>query len=259
MKRRIVSIALLAVVVLILCVPALRGAVFTPLQTAVSTATGRLRNWIGGEWKIRYEAVQTALNTVRREQIELERLQHENAWYRTFLGLKTARDDVSLCDAVVIAVDAADRYAGFTVNRGSLDGICAGMPVITADGVIGITHTVGLNWAQIRTVYHPDVTVSVMVHRTAEIGHTDGGERDTRTVTVVTLPRDSMATVGDIVTTAGIGGVYPAALPIGEIRSVQRHRDGVSDMATVAVYATVTAADRVMIVTDFSDKLRDER
>lgn len=253
MKPRLLIAAAIVAVMLIalLSVPRLGGTVITPLQTAVATASRWVSDTLGGQWKTRYEASQAALTEQREQQVELEELRQRNAWYHEFLGLKAENPDFILAEGSVIATDPSDPYGSFTVNVGSLDEVTAGAAVISDDGLLGVVHTVGLNWCTVRTVYHPQVHISVEVSRTGERGRTAGGEANN--FTVDTLPRDSDAQAGDLLVTSGLGGVLPAGLLVGEITAVKRSADGMTDSATAAGMHPVLPA-RVMLILDFDDK-----
>ncbi len=253
MKPRLLIAAVVVAVMLIalLSAPRLSGTVITPLQTAVATASRWVSDTLGGQWKARYEASQAALTAQREQQAELEELRQRNAWYHEFLGLKAENPQFVLAEGLVIAADPSDRYGGFTVNVGSLDDVTVGAAVISDDGLIGVVHTVGLNWCTVRTVYHPQVHISVMVNRTGERGRTAGGEPNN--FMVDTLPRDSDAQAGDLLVTSGLGGALPTGLLVGEITSVKRSADGMTDIATAVGLHPVLPA-RVMLILDFDDK-----
>ncbi len=227
------------------------------MQQSATEAALWLGDRIDGSWRTRYEQVQVQLNEQRAQQRELEHLRRENAWYRAVLALKNEHRDMQFVEAQIVAVDTADRYGSFTVNVGTLNGITTGMPVLTADGVVGVTHTVGLNWVQVRTLYHPDLALSVRVNRTGEVGQTDGGNYENGIVTISLLPRYGEAQAGDMLVTSGLGGVFPRALPVGQLTDVIHSQDGLSDIGTMTVFATMPA-ERVMVVTDFADKLNEK-
>ena len=183
-------------------------------------------------------------------QAENDELRRQNEWYRAFLELKTVQPAITLADASVISFDPSDATGGFTVNVGAPDGVATGDPVLTDSGVIGVVHTVGTHWSHVRTLYHPEVSLGVMLSRTGEWGTTIGGSAATHTLTVARLPHGCAAKTGDLLVTSGLGGTCPRGLPVGTLASVQRHTDGITDRAEV-FSCQRTAPARVMIVTSF--------
>lgn len=209
-------------------------AVIPPLQESISA------------W--RHDTTQIA--APHALQAENDELRRQNEWYRAFLELKTAQPSMALTDASVISFDPSDTTGGFTVNVGAPDGVAVGDPVLTDGGVIGVIHTVGTHWAHVRTLYHPDVRLGVMLSRTGEWGTTVGGSAATHTLTVAQLPHGCTAQAGDLLVTSGLGGTCPRGLPVGTLTSVQRHTDGITDRAE-AFSCQHGAPARVMIVTSF--------
>lgn len=252
MKRRLLIGAVLTVT--LACTVLLAATVLPPLQTVAASASAWVSDILGGEWKMRYEEAQAALTDTRTLRAERDELRRRNAWYHEFLGLKAQNSDFALAEGQVIAADPSDPYGGFTVNIGALDGVPAGAPVITENGLVGFAHTIGPNWTRVRTLYHPEVSVSVIVSRTGEIGQTAGGSASQYRLTVDTLPWSTTAGDGDLLITSGLGGACPRGLLVGEALTVTHHSDGLTDIATAVPCQTVLP-DRVMIITDFTGKL----
>ncbi len=252
MKRRLLTV--IALLVAFVCVTLLTVTVLPPLQTAAASASVWVSDLLGGAWKMRYEEVQAALTDTRTLRAELDELRRRNAWYHEFLGLKAQNTDLALTAGQVVAFDPSDPHGGFTVNIGTLDGVSAGAPVITENGLVGFVHAMGPNWAQVRTLYHPEVSVSIVVSRTGEVGQTVGGSVSQQRLTVNTLPWGTTAGDGDLLVTSGLGGACPRGLLVGEVLAVTHHSDGLTDIAT-AVPCHITQPDYVMVITDFTGKL----
>ena len=241
MSRKTVGILALGALVLPLGVglrvTGLAGTLLTPLQSGVSTAAEWVTERFDFGYRDKYEAAKAELDTLRSELTEREDAVHTAAFYREFLELKNARPSFSLCEARVIAA----KEDTFTLDVGTVDGVTAGKPVITASGLVGVVAEAGLNWARVNTLKNEAVTVSVICARTAEVVEMSGG--------TVRLSRDSEATAGDRLMTSGYGGAFPRGLLVGELVTVRTDTGGLSKSAAVRLFAE--SPTRVMVVLEF--------
>ncbi len=70
--------------------------------------------------------------------MDYEALEEENRLLREMLGLKEENSSFVFSDPCdVVARNANDMYGGFTINRGSNDGISLNDPIITSVGLVG--------------------------------------------------------------------------------------------------------------------------
>ncbi|MBR2338095.1 MAG: rod shape-determining protein MreC [Clostridia bacterium] len=225
-----------------------------PLQSGCTAAADWLDTHLfAGRWERQWEQARDELYALRTQVAELDDLQEENAFLREFLQLKETRRDLQLTAARVIAADPADPYDGFCLNVGTLDGVKAGDPVLSQDGLAGVVAQAGPNWATVRTLLHPSMTVGVRVSPTGEDGVT-AAEGELR---IRTLPRGCTAAAGDLVVTSGLGGVYPAGLPVGTAGTPVPDPDGISMYAPLTLFFTPDETKRVMVITDFADNIEE--
>ena len=236
---RVLAFGVLALAVgILLRVTGLAGTLLSPLQEGVTAAAEWVTERVDlGGYRARCEELQTELNDLRRQLTKQQDAVHTATFYRQFLALKQTRSALTLCEARVIAAET-DR---FTINVGTVDGIAGGEPVITAAGLVGVIAETGLNWAQVHTLSHEAVTVSVTCARTAETAEMSGG--------TVSFPRDGKAQNGDFVMTSGYGGRYPRGLLVGELETVTADSGGLIRSAAVRFFAE--REELVMVVTDF--------
>ena len=65
------------------------------------------------------------------------------------------------------------------------------------------------------------------------------------------LSNDTQVQEGDIVTTSGVGGTYPADVIIGQVQSVQKSENDISNYAVIKPYEDLTSVQDVFVVIDF--------
>ncbi len=191
----------------------------------------------------------------RQMLVELERYKIENEHLREFLEIKRENSIFSVEPAMVIARETSDRFYSFTIDCGSQNGVKTGNPVITQDGLVGIVSETGTHHAKVRTILDAAVQVGVMDVSTREVGVTSGS------VTLAAqgllhmayLPRDALAKVGHIVATAGIGGMYPKELIVGEIIEISPDSNGLSLNAVIRPFGDIKTIQSVLVIKSFEE------
>lgn len=234
------------------------GAIVTPLQTLGATISGGLQSFTGSftdsnQLKKENEELQSEINQMRDNQVDLDELRQQNEIYKQYLDLKEQHSDFKFADGRVIAIDAAEKYYNFTINAGSLSGVKEKDPVITPEGLVGVVYKVGLNYSKVRTILDPSVQVSASVSVSNDSGMTVGNLSLAQNgeLRLNYLSRDKGNASGEIVITSGRGGVYPAKLKIGTIESVNPESDGLTMYAVIKPFADIKNLTSVFVITSF--------
>ena len=203
---------------------------------------------------LKVEELQEELREANEKLIDYERIKRENEQFREFLQLKETNPDYDFATATVIGRDSTNRFGSFTIDKGSLDGVEAADPVITADGLVGIVWEVGLTYSHVRTIL--DISV--------EVGVYDIATRDSGIITgdislssdglckLKYLPKESGIASGNLVVTSGIGGVFPKDLPVGTVRSIEVDSSGLSLMANIEPAADIMDVTEVLVIKAFN-------
>lgn len=170
-------------------------------------------------------------------------LESENAQLRLLLDT-ARRADQEFIAAELAHVDLDPFAHRILVRRGRGDGIKQGMPVIDSRGVLGQVDQVLTGMSQVILISDPDHALPVQVlpggERTIAYG---SGSPDRLRLT--DLPMNAQVNPGDLVVTSGIGGRFPAGLPVARISGVQRQ----PGQAFATAYATpLSAMDRNRLV-----------
>ena len=156
---------------------------------------------------------------------QVEQLSQENAHLRQLLDLRTQMAGPS--KAVQVLYDTADPHTRrVVVDRGHLAGIVHGSAVIDAAGVVGQVTRVYPLVSEVTLLTDRDQSIPVMNARTGSRHvangdpYTLGGSLDLKFV-----PAGSDMQKGDLLTTSGIDGVYPAGLHVGRVVRIDRRVD----------------------------------
>lgn len=108
-----------------------------------------------------------------------------------------------------------------TINRGSADGIEAGMAVINDKGVVGKVKITSKHFSVVSSLLNIDIMVSGLMKRTGYFGTIQwGGSNDPDHVKLKYIPLHVKPMVGDTVISSGYSGVFPEGIMIGTIARI---------------------------------------
>jgi len=181
-------------------------------------------------------------------------LEDDNEWLRTYLGLRREHTDYELEAADIDGRGAVNYITVFTLNRGSLHGIEANMPVITPHGIVGHIAEVGLTWSKVSTLIDTSSSIGVYIERSGEVGLVEGDYllKEQGLCKLTYLASDADIAVGDRVLSRGIGSLYPRGLLVGEIVEITPDAYSRNMVAKVRIAADTSSLSRVMIVKSFT-------
>ena len=161
--------------------------------------------------------------SVRSQQVE--QLQIENQTLRQLMGLSSNTSAPS--QAAEILFDVPDPYnQRLVLNKGQVDGVALGSPVIDAGGVIGqITRLLPLT-SEVTLLTDHQQSIPVLNSRTGARNITNGDMLDgVPMIELKFVPASADVKEGDLLTTSGIDGVYPAGLQVARISHIERRVD----------------------------------
>jgi rod shape-determining protein MreC len=177
---------------------------------------------------------------------QVEQLSQENAHLRQLLDL---RDHVAgPSKSVQVLYDTADPYTRrVVVDRGLLAGIVLGSAVIDTAGVVGQVTRVYPLVSEVTLLTDRDQSIPVMNARTGS-RHVAQGDPQTLggSLDLKFVPAGADMQKGDLLTTSGIDGVYPAGLHVGRIARIDRRVD--SSFARVHAEPMATERGRHLLV-----------
>ena len=177
---------------------------------------------------------------------QVEQLSQENAHLRQLLDLRA--QVAGPAKAVQVLYDTSDPYTRrVVVDRGLMAGIAQGSAVIDTAGVVGQVTRVYPLVSEVTLLTDRAQSIPVMNARTGSryVANGDpqtlGGSLDLKFV-----PAGADMQKGDLLTTSGIDGVYPAGLHVGRIARIDRRVD--SSFARVHAEPMATERGRHLLV-----------
>ena len=235
---------------------------FQKLSVQISSSATRFFEKIIYADKISEEndKLREEIRSLRQELVDYEQYKAENEQYRQFLELKEERPDFVFEAAMVVGRDPSDYFYSFTINKGSAHGIKLNDPVITPDGLVGQVSEVTYQNAKVVTLLNPAIAVGAFDDRTRDTGVISGDLPLAKNglFKMSYIPRDSAASASDIITTSGIGGVFPKGLIIGSIVDVKTEASGISLFAEISPAADIQRVRDVFVITSFNGQAGTE-
>ena len=126
--------------------------------------------------------------------------------------------------ARVIGKEPTYWYQTIVVDRGRKDDVLEGMIVLAPSGVVGqVIHT-GEHYSKILLANAPSSAVDAMIQKNRIRGILKGaGERG---YVLHYVLKNVDVEEGDYIVTAGIGGVFPAGIPLGRVSKIHKKQRG---------------------------------
>lgn len=213
--------------------------VFTPVDA--------VREWFGGFGVSRTE-VETLRDQnaeLRQRVSELEEARLENERLQEILGFIQARE-LEAVGARVIGRPVNAWEGTIVIDRGSDDGIEPGMPVLAPQGLLGQTIDVTANSAKVRLITDQRSGVGALLQSSRAEGIVNGSIEGELSLDYVS--REVTVTVGDVVLTSGMGGVYPKGLLIGEVIDVLTAENDLYPSISVRPSARLAGIEEVIVL-----------
>ncbi|MBC7316319.1 MAG: rod shape-determining protein MreC [Chloroflexi bacterium] len=196
------------------------------------------------------ESLRAENAALKNQLVLLEEARIENETLRRQLAFKSAVPNYQLLSAEVVGQDSSDFLQFIIVDRGTADGVRRGMPVLTAEGLVGRVQEVSVNSAKVLLITDPSSSVAALIQRTRATGVVQGqlGEY----MVMRYLAPDSPVMPGDVVLTSGLGGNFPKRLVIGKVVRVERREVEMFQEALVEPAVNLRDLEMVMILLNFS-------
>ncbi len=229
-------------------------SIVAPLEKVVGAAVvGTLEAW-NGYVALRGSHQRSAALLKEKQSLllQVQQLQHEageNDRLRRLLAMAEATPARSYTGARVIGVRAEPSGLQLvTLDKGSDDGLSRGMPVITADGVLGRIHSTGGGSADVLLAIDRNSSIAVRVERTRARANVRGlGQPGLARFDHAVRSEDVIE--GDLLVTSGTDAVFPAGLPVGRVTRLQRASHGLFLEGSVIPSVDPTRVEEVLVIT----------
>jgi rod shape-determining protein MreC len=196
-----------------------------------------------------------------RLRAENQRLQEDNyrltsaaSENRRLRRLLQLRDELrgNLLSAQVIGKEVSPyfRVTRIRLDRGERAHVRPGMPVLSADGLVGQIRRAFSQYADVLLTADKTSAIDVVIQRNGARGMLKGtGAEDNYICTLEQLSRDDDVKPGDVVVTSGLGQRFPASILIGHVKDVVKREFGLYQEATVVPAVQFSRLEEVLVLT----------
>jgi rod shape-determining protein MreC len=205
----------------------------------------RLRNTYAENEKLR-----THLDKLAQLESDVARLEKDNVELRKVLEKKESLADYEPVQATVIARNPDRWYELITIDQGESNGIEPQMAVMTASGLVGKVKSTSkfTSTVQLLSAHDAQNRVSVLIQGDAAIyGLIEGYDEKKKMLKMMKIPSDAKVTKGQVVTTSGLGGVFPKGLVIGKVMELVPDEFGLTQTALIEPAARFYDLEHVMV------------
>lgn len=190
---------------------ALLHSVYFPVLKVMSTTTN-VRD-VFNENELLSEKVNGLIQENARLRKEIELRDEE------FTTKKLSEDlSYELIPSFVVGREPSPLFNSIVIDVGKENGVELNMPVISPFGVVGKVTQVLNKSSLVQLIRNPDVFVSVHHRQSDAVGILTSSGSDKISVS---LRNHHNVAVGDTLFTSGMGGVYPAGLPVGVVSKTE--------------------------------------
>jgi rod shape-determining protein MreC len=251
-------------VVIGLMLLALSGYLAPFLKVALNPLIGAQR-WLATRYLAVYQLVRSPgdVNQIRTEN---EQLKNDNALLRSqliqlqeqqkdteviyaLLKVARAQPNSDYLAAMVIGRDSSPFMRYVMIDQGSDAGLRRGMPVLTAQGLVGRIDAVTATAARVQLIIDAGSAVNVRLPDANADAMLTGSV--TGDITLEMIPQEAEVRPGELILTSGLGGTYPSNILVGQISSVRKLQTALFQTASVQPVVDFANLRAVLVVTNF--------
>ena len=202
------------------------AVVVTPVQWLADTParlTGNVRMMVSSRSELAEESARLKVRNLILEQKlqKMASLNAQNVRLRELLNSSRLVDE-KVVVAELIGIDPDPRIKQVLINKGDMDSVYVGQPLLDASGVMGqILQTSPLN-SRVILITDPNSRIPVQVNRNGfraiAAGTEIGNELELQHV-----PGTADIKKGDLLVTSGMGQRFPVGYPVAEVIGVTQH------------------------------------
>ena len=194
------------------------------------------------------EAARQKLGLLSQRANQVEQLMLENSRLRKLLALRERFATTG--QAAQVLYDAADPYTRkVVIDKGLMNGVSAGSPVLDESGVLGQVTRVYPLVSEVTLVTDRDQAIPVLNARTGAraVAFGDPGAH-AGALELRFMAANADVQAGDLLTTSGVDGVYPPGLPVARVEKVERRVESAFARIYCTPVALAAGAAHVMVL-----------
>lgn len=194
-------------------------------------------------------------NYILKAQLnQLQSLQAENTRLRQLLKAKPWKNYVFKV-AEVLSISSYPFADELVINQGKKQGVILGQPVVDDKGVIGQVSRRQENTSTVLLLGDVRLQIPVQVNRSGARGILTAGD-NTNVLNLQYVTNTSDIVENDLIMTSGLGGHFPAGLPVGRVIHVEKNVGDAFISVNVMPLASLNSHKEVLLLSkpDKQDK-----
>lgn len=161
------------------------------------------------------QKLEQQLFLLRSDLLRLKQVTQENQHLRELLGSPVNLDSRKMV-AQILSVDSDPFVHQVVIDKGVLNGVFDGQPVVNDQGVIGQVLSVGKTTSRVLLITDASHAIPVRVMRN-DIRAIASGTGNLDELELKNIPRSADLQVGDLLVSSGFGGRFPTGYPVARI------------------------------------------
>lgn len=232
--------------------------------SSANALTGRIYEWSSAVetffslTKVNEELVRR--NFYQERQLSQLRRLYGEATEKATPSEQEALDRLEQYDIIPAKVVTSELHLNnnlLTIDKGSDDGVEAGMGVACGQGVVGVVHMTSSHYSIVIPVLNVKSSrISCAIRNRGYFGVLRWDGKDAGVAYVEDIPRHARFKLGEWVETNGYSSIFPPGVLVGQIREVYNSRDGLSYRLKVRLSTDFGRLRDVLVI---SDKTISER
>ena len=229
-----------------------------PINSCANYVSGKIlsaADYFGDIAELKEEnlRLKTENNALIAEKAAAQAVKKENEQLYEYLELKRDFTRLDLVNSRIISKGSGNFLQTFTIDKGTIHGVKKNMPIISANGILGIVIEEGPVTSRGITLISHNSSVGIYLPRSGATGILSGDYKLSAKGRCVIkgLASDTDVIVGDPVMTSGSGEIYPGDLSVGIVTDIIK--DATTHTLTLEVMPTcdLVNEESVMVITDF--------
>ena len=179
------------------------------------------------EYRTRFEALRTQRDSFALDAALLPEIVAENARLRRLLGLGRRIGTGFVTAEVLHQAGVADGMT-LVLSAGRAEGVRPLMPVVAAEGLVGMVRAADAHTSVALAWTHPDFRAAAMVEASQVFGVVAArrGARAGDLMELRGVAYRQQLVPGTPVVSSGLGGVFPRGVPVGTVQGVLSESQG---------------------------------
>ena len=199
--------------------------------------------------------LQSQVDELTEENNQLKQDTYELSRLRELYQLDSQYTEYSKVGARVIGMTTDNWHSSLKIDKGTDDGIQAGMNVIASGGLVGIISETGSNYSIIKTITENNSNVSGMLIDSNETCIVQGDIElmDTGMIRVTHFKSDVIVRNEDKVVTSNISDKYLQGILIGYVKDVKLDSNNLTQSGYIVPAVDFNNLQEVLVITQLKE------